>query len=103
MTISRTLTSLSVAAAVAASALIPLASSANAGSRHYRSHGPQHFYDGGHSYRHVAPRHYAYGDGYHYGYRKKRRNNVGKAIAIGAGLLMLGIIASESQRGRRYR
>lgn len=100
MTLSRTMTSLSVAAAVAASALIPLASTANAGSRHYRSHGSHSFYDGGHSYRHVAPRHYGYG--YGYGYRKKRRNHVGPAIALGVGALMLGIIASEHRRGRRY-
>lgn len=97
MTISRTLTSLSVAAAVAASALIPLSSTANAGSRHYGGYGARH-YDGGHSYRHVAPRHY----GYSYGYRKKRRNHVGPAIALGVGALMLGIIASEHRRGRRY-
>ncbi len=36
-----------------------------------------------------------------YYYRRKRRRNVGKAIAIGAGLIALGIIAS--QRGRRGR
>lgn len=103
MTISRTLTSLSVAAAVAASALIPLASTANAGSRH---DGARH-YDGGGSYRHAAPRHLDYGPrhsdyGHGYAYRKKKRNNVGPAIALGIGALMLGIIASEHSRGRRY-
>lgn len=96
MTISRTLTSLSVAAAVAVSSLIPLASAANAGSRH---DGARH-YDGGGSYRHAAPRHSDYGHGY--AYRKKRRDNVGPAIAIGLGALMLGIIASDHSRGRRY-
>ncbi len=102
MTFSRTLTSLSVAAAVAAGALIPLASTAEAGSRHYRGHGAHNFYDGGHAYRHVRPRHYGYNNGYGYGYRKKRRNHVGPAIALGVGALMLGIIASEHRRGRRY-
>lgn len=95
MTFSRTLTSLSAAVAVAAGALIPLASTADAGSRHYRG---SHFnYDG--SYRHASPRHY----GYSYGYRKKRRNHVGPAIALGVGALMLGIIASEHRRGNRHR
>lgn len=99
MTITRTLTSLSVAAAVAAGALIPLASTADAGSRHYRSHGSHHIYDGGRAYRHVEPRYYGYG----YGYRKKRRNHIGPAIALGVGALMLGIIASEHRRGYRHR
>ena len=101
MTISRTLTSLAIAAAVAAGALIPLASTADAGSRHYRGQGPHHFYDGGHAYRHVKPRHYGYGSGY--GYRNKRRDHVGPAIALGIGALMLGVVASEHRRGRRHR
>ena len=97
LTISRTLTSLSVAAAVAAGALMPLASTANAGSRHYGGgYGARH-YDGGYAHGY-AGRDYGHG-GY---YRKKRRNNVGPAIALGIGALMLGVIASEHRRGRRY-
>ena len=65
------------------------------------------FYDGGHAYHHVKPRHYSYSHrGYdhgYYGYRKKRRSNVGPAIALGVGALMLGIIASEHRRGYRHR
>ncbi|MEQ1712652.1 MAG: hypothetical protein ABL908_14800, partial [Hyphomicrobium sp.] len=53
MTFSRTLTSLSVAAAVAAGALLPLASTANAGSRHYGGYGGGYgarHYDGGYAH-----------------------------------------------------
>ena len=76
---------------------MPLASTANAGSRHYGGgYGARH-YDGGYAHGY-AGRDYGHG-GY---YRKKRRNNVGPAIALGIGALMLGVIASEHRRGRRY-
>lgn len=57
------------------------------------------------SYRHVPPMyryqapppHPYYHAPYHYGH-KKRRNDVAKGIAIGAGILMLGIILNEAAR-----
>lgn len=95
MTLSRKFTSLAVAAAVAAGGLMPLASAANAGPRHHKYGYSSH-------YGYADP---YYGRSHRYGYyRKKKRNHAGKAIAIGAGLLMLGIIASEAGRKKyRYR
>lgn len=97
MTITRKLTSLSVAAAVAAGTLIPLATSADAGRRHHRDHYSYRHYDDGYSHRYAGPHHERYV------YRKKRRNHVGPAIALGVGALMLGIIASEHRRKHRHR
>jgi hypothetical protein len=116
MTLSRQITSACLALAVAAGSIAPFATSAEAGSRHghryysgdadwqghraYR-HRPRYSYDHD-GYRHRAYRSYGYDDDGHYYYRKKRRNHVGKAIAIGAGLIMLGIIANEAGRRHRY-
>lgn len=62
--------------------------------------------------RAYRPAYYSAGPSYHYDdgpyyndygyYRRKRRNDVGKAIAIGAGLLALGIIASNRGHRRRW-
>ena len=99
MTISRKLTSITTAIALAAASLGAVTTSASAHDG-YRGYGGG--YGGG--------RHYArgYDDGYRgdYGYRggrdryyaRKKKNNTGKYIAIGAAALMLGIIASEASR-----
>jgi hypothetical protein len=98
MTISRKLTSITTAAALAVASLGAVSTTASAGG--YRD-GYYGGYGGG--------RHYARGyDGYRgdYGYRggrdryyaRKKKNNTGKYIAIGAAALMLGIIASEASR-----
>lgn len=103
MTIRSQLLNAAVATAVAAGTLVPLATSAHAGQRDWNGHNgynrrhhesyddrrfDTHRYAGPHHERHV--------------YRKKKRNNVGPAIAIGLGALVLGIIASESGRSHRY-
>lgn len=99
MTIRTKLLNTAVALAVASGTLVPLAAAANAGSRKY---------DGGYhreSYHHrdrFDDRRYAGPHHERHFYRKKRRNNVGPAIAIGIGALMLGIIASEHGRKQRY-
>ena len=106
MTITRKLTSMATAAAIAATALVPLATSAGAaewrqaagvnysrdwdgnggGNRDRR--GSRHW-DGDHD---DGPRHHR-----RYGHRR-HKDNTGKYIAIGLGALMLGIIASEAGR-----
>ena len=100
MTISRKLTSITTAIALAVASLGALSTTASAGG--YRGYGGGGYGGGG--------RHYSrgYDGGYRgdYGYRggrdryyaRKKRNNTGKYIAIGAAALMLGIIASEASR-----
>jgi hypothetical protein len=100
MTVSRKLTSITTAIAFAAVSLGSVTTAANAGG--YRGDG--------HGYGHGGGRQYsrAYDGGYRgdYGYRggrdryyaRKKKNNTGKYIAIGAAALMLGIIASEASR-----
>ena len=104
MTISRKLTSITTAIAIAVASFGPLATSASAGG--YR--GGEGYYGGG-GYG-GGGRHYSrgYGGDYRgdYGHRGgrdryyafKKKNNTGKYIAIGAAALMLGIIASEASR-----
>jgi len=96
MTITRKITSFATAAALAATALGPLATSASAeGWRDGRRGGPNYAYSehnnwkGGHR-----------GHGRRYAHRRHRRHhdNTGKYIALGVGALMLGIIASEAAR-----
>jgi len=89
MTITRNLTSIATAIALAAASLGAVTTSASAGgyrdghySRGYDGHG----YRGG--YRGGRDRYYAH----------RRHNNTGKYVAIGAAALMLGIIASEASR-----
>jgi hypothetical protein len=100
MTISRKLTSITTAMAIAVASFGPLATAASAGG-----------YDGyrgdGYGGRHYS-RHDGHGDYRHYGYRGgrdryysrnyRKRDNTGKYVAIGAAALMLGIIASEASR-----
>ena len=98
MTISRKLTSITTAIALAAASLGAVSTTASAGG-----------YRGGDGYYGGGGRHYArsYDGGYRgdHGYRgrdryyaRKKKNNTGKYIAIGAAALMLGIIASEASR-----
>ncbi|MDP1640516.1 MAG: hypothetical protein Q8L61_06355 [Hyphomicrobium sp.] len=96
MTISRKLTSITTAMAIAVASFGPLATSASAGGyrdgdgyggRHYSRHDDRG-YRGDYGYRGGRDRYYG----------RKRKNNTGKYIAIGAAALMLGIIASEASR-----
>jgi hypothetical protein len=98
MTIARKLTSLTTAAALAATALGPMTSAASAESwRDGRGGGSDYTYArserrdwdgdrGDHGRRH------------RYGYRHHKRDNAGKYIALGIGALVLGILASEAAR-----
>jgi hypothetical protein len=99
MTISRKLTSITTAMAIAVASFGPLATSASAGGYDgYRGDG----YGGRHYSRHDA-RGYR-GDGWrggrdrYYARNYRKRDNTGKYVAIGAAALMLGIIASEASR-----
>ena len=102
MTISRKLTSIATAVALAAAGLGTVTTSAGAhdyGGDGYRGGG----YDGGRSYSRHDDRGWR-DDGYrggrdrYYARHYKKKNNTGKYIAIGAAALMLGIIASEASR-----
>ena len=94
MTTTRKITSIATAAALAATALGPLATSASAeGWRDGRRGGPDYAYSerndwkgGRHDKRH------------RYAHRRHKRDNTGKYIALGVGALMLGIIAAEASR-----
>jgi hypothetical protein len=99
MTVSRKLTSIATAAAIAMTSLGSFTTAASAydrggygGDRYERGYdGPRGGY-----------RDHGYRDGYRGGrdryYAHKKKNNTGKYIAIGAAALMLGIIASEASR-----
>jgi hypothetical protein len=110
MTIKRTLTSITTAVALAATALVPMATSANAQQwpDHRRDYGFQNAPAHDYSYRSGNP-----GDrggnrgnwdgrgrdgGRHdfYAYRRHKHHDNGKYIALGVGALMLGIMASEA-------
>ena len=97
MTISRKLTSITTAIALAAASLGTVTTSASAGGyrdgdgyggRHYSRHDGRGYrgddYRGGRN--RYSARHY------------RKRDNTGKYIALGVGALMLGIIASEASR-----
>ncbi len=97
MTIKRKLTSLTAAAALAATTLAPMATSASAE--------PWHNHNG---YAHSDRGDWGRGDdrgdwnrrGRHdfYAYRRHKHHDTGKYIALGIGALMLGIMASEAGR-----
>ena len=88
MTITRSLTSVTVAAALAATTLGSMATAASAdGWRDGRG--------GYHAARRFGNRHWNGGPRYHYAFRSKR-DNTGRIIALGLGALMLGIIASQA-------
>ena len=98
MTISRKLTSITTAVAIAVASFGPLATSASAGG--YRG-GDGYGYGGRHYSRHDDCGYrgdYGYRGGRDRYYARKKKNNTGKYIAIGAAALMLGIIASEASR-----
>ncbi|MDP1908813.1 MAG: hypothetical protein Q8K85_10970, partial [Hyphomicrobium sp.] len=96
MTISRKLTSITTAIAIAVASFGPLATSASAGG--YDGYRGGDGYGGRHYSRHDG-RGYR-GDGYrggrnrYYARHYRKRDNTGKYIALGVGALMLGIIAS---------
>ena len=95
MTISRKFTSAATAIALAVTSLGTLTTAANAGGYRGDGYGGRHYsrgYDGG--YRGD----YGYRGGRDRYYARKKKNNTGKYIAIGAAALMLGIIASEASR-----
>lgn len=91
MTISRKLTSMTTAIALAVASLgTATAASARDGYRgDYRGYERHDGYRGDRGYRGGRDRYYAH---------HKKKNNTGKYIAIGAAALMLGIIASEASR-----
>jgi hypothetical protein len=85
MNIKRKLTSLTAAAALAATTLVPIATSANAEPWNggHRDGGYANNYRGRHDF---------------YAYRRHKHHDTGKYIALGIGALMLGIMASEAGR-----
>jgi Spy/CpxP family protein refolding chaperone len=95
MNTTRKLTSIATAAALAASALGPLATSASAeGWRDGRRGGPDYAYSERNNWKGGHRKHRRYG----HHRRHHKRDNTGKYIALGVGALMLGIIASEASR-----
>ncbi len=93
MITTRKFTSIATAAALAATALGPLATSASAeGWRDGRRGGPDH------AYARSERRDWNRGQGRRYAHRRHKHDNTGKYIALGVGALMLGIIASEAAR-----
>lgn len=100
MTISRKLTSVTTAIALAA-ASVGTATTASAHDRDgYRGdygrgygRGYEHHHDG---YR--GDRGYRGGRDEYYGRHYRKKDHTGKYVAIGAAALMLGIIASEASR-----
>jgi len=91
MTITRKLTSITTAVALAATALVPMTTAASAEGWHKGGRGGDRTFarserrdwDGGRRHRYAHRRH---------------RDHTGKYIALGLGALMLGIIASEAGR-----
>jgi Spy/CpxP family protein refolding chaperone len=92
MTITKKLTSMATAAALAATALVPMATTASAKDWNDGRKGGNYSrnWDGDRGDRYDGRRH-------RYGHRR-HKDNTGKYIAIGLGALMLGIIASEAGR-----
>ncbi len=101
MTIKRKLTSVTTAVALAATALAPMATSANA--EPWNGHHDGYGY--AHSDRGDWNRGHDHGDwdgrgrdgGHHDAYRRHKHHDTGKYIALGIGALMLGIMASEAR------
>ncbi len=99
MNIKRKLTSLTAAVALAATTLVPIATSANAEPWNggHRDGGYAHNDRGGDNGRGGD---YGRGrdGGRHdfYAYRRHKHHDTGKYIALGIGALMLGIMASEA-------
>ena len=105
MTIKRKITSLSTAVALAAAALAPMATSASAEPWQDSHRGGYSRSDRGgdwdrgrqHGRRDFQRGHDGGGHNFH-AYRRHKRHNTGKYIALGIGALMLGIMASEAGR-----
>lgn len=96
-TTARKLTSITTALAIAASAMVPMATSASAeGWRdgHRRGHH--------HASRHDDDRSWGRGGKHrrwaHRRHRHRHHDNTGKYVALGVGALMLGVILSEAAR-----
>jgi len=106
MNIKRKLTSLTAAVALAATTLVPIATSANAepwnGGHRYGgfAHNDRGDYGRGGDYGHGGDYGRGRDGGRHdfYAYRRHKHHDTGKYIALGVGALMLGIIASEAGR-----
>lgn len=88
MSKTRTFTSLAAAGALVLASAVPLATSASAKGwkRWHGNHG-----DPGWSQRYAHP-----GSRNVYVYEKSKRNNVGAAVAIGLGALVLGLALSDA-------
>ena len=102
MTITRKLTAITTAIALAATTLGSVATAANAEGRHDGRGGQQYardygHRDGGRDFRRNDDRGWRGGRDRYYA-RHHKRDNTGKYIALGVGALMLGIIASEVSR-----
>lgn len=99
MIITRKITSIATAAALVATTLGPLATSASAEGWHGRRGGPSYSHserNWDHGRRHHYQKRYAHRRHHERHHRHHRRDNTGKYIALGVGALMLGIIASEA-------
>jgi hypothetical protein len=104
MTILKNITAMTTALALGVTALAP-AAGAHDGPRNYGGNGGYGGYNG-YSQQRNYDRGYdrGYNRGYDngprgaYAYRRHKRDNTGKYIALGVGALMLGIIASEASR-----
>jgi hypothetical protein len=102
MTIYRSPTTMSIAAALAASAMAPIATVASAdgwrngrGGHHIARKAPRRHYIA----RNAPRRHWRGGRNHHrYIYRHRRRDKTGRYIAIGVGAFMLGLIAAQTHR-----
>ena len=102
MTIYRSLTTMIIAAALAASAMAPIATVASAdgwrngrGGHHIVRKAPRRHYIA----RNAPRRHWRGGRNHHrYIYRHRRRDKTGRYIAIGVGAFMLGLIAAQTHR-----
>lgn len=96
MTVTRKLTSITAAAAIALTSLGSFATAASAHDHGYRGGYHGHGYEGPRGgYRDYGHRG---GRDRYYARHHKKKNNTGKYIAIGAAALMLGVIASEASR-----
>jgi len=94
----RSITTGALVAALAIGTLVPAASAGDY-SRHYNGG----YYYGGHGYRShygYAPSYYGYHSYYDYerDRRRKRRNDIAKAVAIGVGIAILGAALSNGHR-----
>lgn len=95
MTIARKLTGITTAAAIAATALVPMATTASAEGWRDGRRGDNHY---GYNDNRDFKRHRGDHDGRRRYVVRKKKDNTGKYIALGVGALMLGVILSEAGR-----